>query len=431
MRFLWRALYERYVSAPCSDARGLRRHQAARIKDLLIELGPTFIKVGQFLSVRRDALPLEIADEFSLLQDRVPPVSKEVVRQTVAADLGAQPEDLFLHFEEEPIASASIGQVHRAILHDGRSAVLKIQRPELIALFYQDLGYMRLVSRTAARLGWSNADGWMALADEFGRTLFTEIDYLAEGRSADRLRTVLRNYPQVRIPRVYWRYTGRRVIALEYIPGIKIDRVEELKALGVNLRTLGNLLVEIYLEQIVSSGFFHADPHAGNLAVDEEGNLIIYDFGMMGTISQVERAALTACISAVCRRDAHMLAAALVDLGVMRSHEFAESVARAVQPLIDYYCGQDILEVNFESLEAELDSLVSKEAFGMPVTLAYLLRTGAELEGIARTLRPNFSFAQAAKPFIRRLAIEQGLESLSRALEQFAARIIVEIPTVV
>lgn len=448
LRFVWQSLVEQAFlprqpggkSIGCPEpplgfaqsrlaAPTLRRRKAVRIRELLIELGPTFIKVGQFLSVRRDALPLEIAEELSLLQDRVPPVEAGLVRATIEAELGRPPEELFDIFDQTPIASASIGQVHRALLKDGRPIVLKIQRPGLAAAIYQDLGYMRLCAAAAGKLGWSQAKSWLALTNEFGRTLFEEIDYLKEGRNADRLRTVLRNYPQVKIPRVYWRYTGRRVIALEYLPGAKIDDVARLKDLGLNFRTLGNLLIGCYLEQVVSSGFFHADPHPGNLAVDADGNLIIYDFGMMGEISAAERAALAACISAICRRDAQKLADNLVELGVITSSDFRAPVARAIQPLIDYYCGRDILALDFSHLEADVDALVAGQALCLPPSLAYLLRTGTSLEGIARTLRPNFSFASAARPFLWKLAVEQGLITLERTLEEFAAQLVADVPT--
>lgn len=418
--FLLKALVQSVALRRDLNRQKARRVRAAHVRQLLVDLGPTFIKVGQFLSVRRDLLPAEVADELSLLQDRVPPLPISLVRATIEADLGGKPEDIFQYFETAPLASASIGQVHRAGLQDGRAAVVKVERPALAAIFYQDLGYMRFSARWAGRLGLAGAEFWLDLSDQFGQTLFAEIDYIQEGRSADRLRAMLRSYPQVKIPRVYWPYTGRRVLTLEYLPGTKIDQVEELRERGFNLRALGNLLVDCYLEQVVTTGFFHADPHAGNLAVDDRGNLIIYDFGMMGALSCRQRSLLASAVEAVCRRDATRLANHLFALGVVRSAQFVDPLARILQPIIDYYFGKNILDLNFQALELEVDTLAKNNALTLPPTLAYLVRTGASLEGIARTLRPNFSFAMAAKPWLTRLAIERGLLDLQEALAALA-----------
>lgn len=414
-----------------------RREKAERIKDLLIELGPTFIKLGQFLSVRRDVLPEEVADELKCLQDKVPPFNLQLVRKTILSDLGKTPEELFSDFSEKPLASASIGQVHLVRLRDGRRAVIKVQRPDLAAEFYRDLGLMRLFARignwvTAQGRRFStmlkgprasnrllrrrqlNFDAWIELSHEFGRTLFAEIDYLQEGRNADRLRKIVHKHAHIRIPRVIWKYTGRRVLTLEYIPGVKIDRVDELKAQGFNLEELGNMLINCYLEQFILTGFFHADPHAGNLAIDPYGNLIIYDFGMMGEITEEQRRGMSALVHATVKKDPHEIANQLVKLDIVIPDADLEALARAVQPFIDYYGGQGLMDLDFTHLEQDIESLVSKRSFRLPPSLAYLLRAGSTLEGIARTLKPDFSFIAAVQPVIRKWALSDGLNYLAR-----------------
>ena len=277
-----------------------RKEFALRFREALVEFGPTFIKLGQFLSVRRDFLTPEMADELATLQDKVPPFEIEIVQQTIEKELGKRPQELFAEFDYEPIASASIGQVHRAKLADGRSVVIKVQRPDLAQRFYQDLGYMRTFIRWGRRLKPDGEwDSWLALSDEFGRTLFSEIDYLQEGKNADRMRVALKDQERIRIPRVIWRHTGRHVLTLEHAPGIKIDQIGELKARGFELEVIGNELIYCYLEQVLIHGFFHADPHAGNLAIDDEGKIIIYDFGMMGEISAAQRMAIAGCVTSV------------------------------------------------------------------------------------------------------------------------------------
>lgn len=412
-----------------------RREKAERIKDVLIELGPTFIKLGQFLSVRRDVLPEEVADELKCLQDKVPPFNLQAVRKTILSDLGQPPEELFSDFSQAPLASASIGQVHLVKLKDGRRAVIKVQRPDLAAEFYRDLGLMRLFARLGnkfsahgrqistwwrqargkkARSRELNFDAWIELSHEFGRTLFAEIDYLQEGRNADRLRKALHKHANIRIPRVIWKYTGRRVLTLEYIPGTKIDRIDELKSQGFNLEELGNMLINCYLEQFILTGFFHADPHAGNLAIDPYGNLIIYDFGMMGEITEEQKRGLSNLVHATVKKDGQDIARQLVNLGIVIPDADLEALARAVQPFIDYYGGQGLMELDFTHLEQDIENLVSKRSFRLPPSLAYLLRAGSTLEGIARTLKPDFSFIAAVQPVIRKWALSDGLSLLAR-----------------
>ncbi|MFN8553396.1 MAG: AarF/ABC1/UbiB kinase family protein [Candidatus Obscuribacterales bacterium] len=381
----------------------MKRRRAVRLREALVELGPTFVKLGQFLSVRRDCLPLEIADELSLLQDKVPPFPIDLVRSTIESDLGASPEQVFVSFDPQPIASASIGQVHRATLKDGHSVVVKVQRPDLSQLFYKDLGYMRRLARWGLLIRPQGQwDSWLALSDEFGKTLFQEINYIQEGRNADRIRHVLRNHQSMIVPRVFWKFTGRRVLTLEYLPGTKIDKVAELEQKGINLGKLGNELVNGYLEQVLMHGFFHADPHAGNLSVNDEGKVIIYDFGMMGEISEAQREAITGCIAAVIKRDTPELIKHLTALGIIKPEAKSGPVTRALEPFLEYYSGKELRDLDFSAIEHDIDQIATDKALTMPPNLAYLLRSGTTIEGIARTLRPNFSFVEAAKPALKK-----------------------------
>jgi predicted unusual protein kinase regulating ubiquinone biosynthesis (AarF/ABC1/UbiB family) len=416
------------------------RARAVAVRQLLSDLGPTFIKLGQFLSVRGDLLPEEFAEELALLQDRVPPFKIEQVKETIRLDLGGTPQEIFAEFDPEPIASASIGQVHRVRLKEGGWAAVKVQRPQMSSSFYRDLGLMRLMARwwaSLSALGLQlgiqpvparqqsptqftrhrplDMNAWMELSDEFGHTLFSEIDYLKEGRNADKLRRAVRSKPHIRVPRVHWRYTGRHVLTLEYIPGIKISQVDELRARGFDLEQVGNMLVNCYLEQFVITGFFHADPHAGNLAIDDYGRLIIYDFGMMGQISETQRRALLQCVMAVVRRDAEHVTASLMELGIVSKTAPAEAVSRAISPFIDYYAGRDIMELDFRHLESDIEKVVADRSFRLPADLAYLLRAGSSLEGIARTLKPDFSFVEAVRPVMTKWALQQGIESLAKS----------------
>lgn len=380
-----------------------RRMRAQRLRETLILLGETFIKLGQFLSVRRDFLPVEIADELSLLQDQVPSFSFKLVEETVRSDLGQAPEEIFDYFERIPLASASIGQVHKARLKDGQLVVVKVQRPDLSQRFYQDLGCMRLLARIGQRVCKGGQwDNWLALSDQFGRTLFSEIDYIQEGRNADRARRLMRDHLEIRIPRVYWRYTGRRVLTLEFLPGTKIDCIEELQARNIDLAKIGNELISSYLDQVLLHGFFHADPHAGNLSVDNDGKIIIYDFGMMGEITEAERDAMMGAIVAIMKKNTGDLVQHLKELKIIIEDKNLQPIARTLQALMEYYAGRQVKDLDFSKLEKDLDRMALDRALSFPPTLAYLLRAGTSLEGIARTLQPNFNFVEAAKPFLKK-----------------------------
>jgi predicted unusual protein kinase regulating ubiquinone biosynthesis (AarF/ABC1/UbiB family) len=384
-----------------------RKRSAKRVKQALVELGAAFIKLGQFLSVRRDIISEELATELKELQDRVPPFEYELLKGTIERELGAAPDVIFKEFEMTPIASASIGQVHRARLQDGRPVVVKVQRRDLAEIFYQDLGYMRFIARIGPYIK-PNADwsSWMALSDEFGRTVFEEIDYLKEGRNADRVRQMLKGHKSVRIPRVHWKLTGRHVLTMEYLPGTKIDKVDEIIKMGIDPVQLGNDLVAAYMEQVLSHGFFHADPHAGNLAVGEDGRIVIYDFGMMGEISPLQREAILGCIASVINYNGLELVKNLTVLGVVKEHTQAtESLVRALGPFIEYYKGKQVKELDFSHLENDIDKIAMEGALTLPPSLAFLLRTGSSLEGIARSLDPHFSFVDAARPVVKRWAL--------------------------
>ncbi len=405
LRFLFDLVVERLFLSPKPSRQEAMSAKAARIRHLLIDLGPTFIKVGQFLSMRRDLLPPAVVDELGKLQDAVPAFPVSFVRQSIVGDLGGMPEQLFSVFEPVPIASASIGQVHRARLLDGSWVVVKVQRPDLGQRFYRDLGYMRIMAKIGGLLGTGErAQAWLDLTDEFGRVLFAEIDYIQEGRNADRLRKCLRYRPRVKIPRVIWQYTGRKVLTLEYLPATKIDNLAELKIRRVDRSDLANLLVDCYLEQVLLSGFFHGDPHAGNLAVDADGRLVIYDFGVMGEITGKQKAAFAGCVKALVAADADQAAFHLEELGIVRRGAYSQPLVRALSELLAFWRGKEILDLDLGALEKDVDSLIANRAFQLPPALACVLRAGSSVDGLARTLRPGFNFAQVARRVAGRFA---------------------------
>ena len=267
-----------------------RRAQAIWVRETFLELGPTFIKVGQLFSTRADLFPIEYVEELSKLQDKVPAFSYEQAEEIILEDLGKTVQDLFQNFDPIPLAAASLGQVHRAQLHSGADVVVKVQRPGLNKLFEIDLGILRGIARYFQNHPrWGKGRDWVGIYDECCRILWLEIDYLNEGRNADTFRRNFRNCDWVKVPRVSWQYTAPRVLTLEYIPGIKISNYEALEASGLDRKELAQMGAKAYLQQLLNHGFFHADPHPGNIAVSPGGELIFYDFGMMGQITSTLR----------------------------------------------------------------------------------------------------------------------------------------------
>ncbi|KAJ6401481.1 hypothetical protein OIU84_016814 [Salix udensis] len=240
-----------------------RRSTASWLRECVLQLGPTFIKLGQLSSTRSDLFPREFVDELAKLQDRVPAFSPKKARSFIERELGAPIDVLFKEFEDQPIAAASLGQVHRAILHNGEKVVVKVQRPGLKKLFDIDLRNLKLIAEYFQRsetFGGPSRD-WIGIYEECKKILYEEIDYINEGKNADRFRRDFRNTKWVRVPLVFWDYTATKVLTLEYVPGVKINSLDMLDSRGYDRSRISSRAIEAYLIQILKTGFFHADPH--------------------------------------------------------------------------------------------------------------------------------------------------------------------------
>jgi len=278
MQFLTFLLWDRLTGAN----RGKKRQRRAKwLVDRLINLGPTFIKIGQSLSTRADLIPLEYIEQLTQLQDRVPEFNSQEAIRVIETELGQPLDNLFASFSVSPLACASLGQVHRARLLSGEEVVIKVQRPNLEGLFNLDFEVLHRLTRWLNIFSVVKKYNLEAIYQEFFELLFQEIDYIHEGKNADRFRENFKNYPQVKVPLVYWQYTTRKVLTLEYVPGIKVDDRETLIANGINVDGIIQLGICSYLKQLLQDGFFQSDPHPGNMAVSQEGELIFYDFPQM------------------------------------------------------------------------------------------------------------------------------------------------------
>ncbi|KAL3699463.1 hypothetical protein R1sor_017485 [Riccia sorocarpa] len=383
-----------------------RRATASWVRECILQLGPTFIKLGQLFSTRSDLFPAEFVEELAKLQDRVPAFSPEKAIARIEKELGAPVDELFMQFERQPIAAASLGQVHRAVLYNGEKVVVKVQRPGLKELFDIDLDNLKLIAgyfQKSETLGGPTRD-WLGIYEECKTILYEEIDYLNEGRNADRFRRDFRNVKWARIPKVYWDYASRTVLTLEYVPGIKINEVAKLDAGGFDRRRIARLAIEAYLIQILKTGFFHADPHPGNLAVDTDGSLIYYDFGMMGEIKSFTREKLLEMFYAVYEKDAQKVINALIDLGALLPTGDLGPVRKTVKFFLENLMNQRPDEAaTFSAIGEDLFAIAIDQPFRFPATFTFVLRAFSTLEGIGTILDPDLSFAKIAAPYAQEL----------------------------
>ncbi len=377
-----------------------RKDQAVWIRNTLLDLGPTFIKVGQLFSTRADLFPSEYVEELAKLQDKVPAFSYEQVEIIIEQELGKKIPELFQTFEPIPLAAASLGQVHKAQLHSGETVVAKVQRPGLRKLFEIDLKILKRITRYFQNHPeWGRGRDWIGIYEECCRILWEEIDYLNEGRNADTFRRNFRAHDWVKVPRVYWRYTSPRVLALEYVPGIKISHYEALEAAGVDRKLVARLGAEAYLHQLLNNGFFHADPHPGNIAVSPEGNLIFYDFGMMGQIKSGIREKLMATLFGIAQKDAERVVVSLVELGALSPVDDMGPVRRSIQYMLDHFMDKPFENQSVSAISDDLYEIAYNQPFRFPATFTFVMRAFSTLEGVGKGLDPEFNFMEVAKPF--------------------------------
>lgn len=411
--FVLRLLYERWLykkawsyrrgmTAPATAAR--RRRLAIWIRETMLNLGPTFIKLGQLFSTRSDLFAAEFVEELSKLQDRVPAFGFDQVSTIIETELGKPLTEIYRSFDPVPIAAASLGQVHKAQLPSGEEVVVKVQRPGLGKLFSIDLEILKGIAHYFQNhRDWGKGRDWIGIYEECCKILWEEIDYLNEGRNADLFRRNFRDYDWIRVPRVYWRYASPRTLTLEYLPGIKISHYEALEAAGLDRRELAASSARAYLMQILDAGFFHADPHPGNIAVSTEGQLIFYDFGMMGSIQSITREKMMGLFFGVAQKDAERVIEALVDLGALTPTGDTGAIRRSIQYMLDNFMDKPFEEQSLNAISDDLYDIAYDQPFRFPATFTFVMRAFSTLEGVGKGLDPNFNFMEVAQPFAMRL----------------------------
>ena len=383
--------------------------QAFWLSRSLIELGPTFIKIGQALGTRADLLPLAYVKELSTLQDQVPAFSTAEAFTRIEAELGRTLHECYAEIDSEPVASASLGQVYRARLSTGEEVAIKVQRPELeetisfdVAILYR---IVKFINRYFPKAN-ENAD-WDGMLREFYATIFEEMDYVKEGRNADRFRHNFRTWRVIRVPKIYWSHTTHRVLTLEFIRGTKVTDVEGLRARRISAVKVNRLLVRTYLKQLLEDGFFHADPHPGNLLVLDTGHLAFFDFGMVGRITPKLQSQMIDAFFHVVGRDVHGLGQDIINLNFLKPGVDPETIRPIVESLFTLYLNLKLGEVKFKELTYDLAEVVYEYPFRLPANFTYVMRALMTLEGIGIVTDPGFSFFETAKPYAREFMLRR------------------------
>lgn len=374
----------------------------------LEELGPTFIKLGQILSTRSDILPPDYLQELAKLQDAAPSVPGATIRELIRQELGANPEELFAEFESEPLASASIGQAHTATLQDGTPVVVKVRRPDVVAKIEEDLEILQNLATQASRRWDAAADyNLTGIAAEFAQTLRAEVDYLQEGHNAERFAENFASDPDVHIPRVFWATTTSRVLTLERIIGMKVNDLDALDRAGIDRQTLAKRAAGVAVKMVFEDGFFHADPHPGNLFIEPDGRIGLIDFGMVGQVDEKLRGQLGVLLTALIRNDADRVGAALLDLSVTKQSVDRNQLRADLTEFISLYKDRQLDQICIGPLITQLLALLREYHLQLPREMAMLLKTLLMDEGMGVQLDPQFNLGEILKPYAQQLALDR------------------------
>jgi ubiquinone biosynthesis protein len=379
-----------------------------RLREMLDELGPTFVKFGQLLSTRPDVVPPDIVAELRGLQDDVRPFPFEQVRAVIEEELGLTLEQAFVEFDPVPIAAASIGQVHRAVLPNGREVAVKVQRPEAPAKIESDLALMyqaaRLVKERVRALDFIDANG---LVDEFARSIRQELDYRAEARNADQFRRNFARSETVRVPRVYWRYTTSRVLTLEFLHGIQLADLEPETRSDEERRELAYRITDAWMTMVFRHGFFHGDPHPANILVLDDGTIGLVDFGLTGKLTDDDMTKLTRLFIDAATENVDAIPKRLADLGVRYPKEREEELTAELRDLFYRYYGAKLSEIDPIQIIREAFALIYSMNLQLPTRWVMLDKAIATLGGVGVELYPQFNVFEVARPYARSLMVER------------------------
>jgi predicted unusual protein kinase regulating ubiquinone biosynthesis (AarF/ABC1/UbiB family) len=391
--------------------------RANQIREILTRLGPTFIKVGQALSTRPDLIKRDYLDELIKLQDQLPPFDNELAFSIIEMELGRSVDEIYREISPHPIAAASLGQVYRGVLHTGEEVAVKVQRPNLRPLLSLDLYIMRWgASWIAPFLPLNLGHNLTLIVDEFGTKLFEEIDYLNEGRNAEKFATNFINDPEVKVPCIYWRYTNHKVLTLEWINGYKLTDSESIKAAGFDPDEIIRIGVTSGLKQLLEHGFFHADPHPGNLFATTDGKMAYIDFGMMDQLEEETKETIASSVVQLINRDYNALARDFVTLGFLAPDTDINPIIPALEKVLGRAINEKVGEFNFKTITDEFSELMYEYPFRVPAKFALIIRSLVTQEGSALSLNPNFKIVEVSYPYVSRRLLTGESPQLRRRL---------------
>jgi ubiquinone biosynthesis protein len=383
-----------------------------RLRTAFAELGPTFIKLAQVIASRPDLVPARFANEFQLLQDQVPPFPAEVALRIVEEELNLPPDRIFRTFDPEPLAAASIGQVHGATLLDGSEVIVKVQRPDITATIEVDIEILFTAARLMeAHIPESRFLNPVGIVVEFQKTIRKELNYREEGRNCLRFRRLFQDFKGVHIPKLYHEYTTDRLLVMERMRGVRIDDLEGITAMGVDRKQIARTGVDAYFKSVLEDGFFHADPHPGNLLVRGDGAICFMDFGMCGTVTDELKAILVNIFLAFITRDFDLLIDQHVEMGFIPDdididayrREFKEDLADFMDPLH----GIPLNEVNFAEYLGEVLKVIIKHRMKVPADLLLIHKAMLLIQGMGSRLDPDFDIVSASRPYLDRMATDK------------------------
>lgn len=383
-----------------------------RLRLAFSELGPTFIKLAQLLSSRPDLITSQYADEFKKLQDEVPAFDFNEAKKIIQEELKMPLNDIFINFVNIPIAAASIAQVHEATLFDGTKVVVKVQRPEIKEIIESDLNILFTIARLLLKyIPESRFFNPTGIIEEFSKTVAKELDFIAESRNCMRIKNDFKNNPDVYIPKVYPELTTQKVLVMEMIEGVRIDNIKAIDQMGLDRVRLSKIGIDAYFKQILENGFFHADPHPGNILVRPDGVICFLDFGIVGSVSDELREIMANTFIAIIKKDFDSLIDQYIELGIVPDdidvYAFKRDFKTDIRDLLEPLYGLKLQQINFAQYVETLVRLATKYKLRIPSDLLLIDKTLLVLENLARQLNPELDFIAEAEPYASKIAMKQ------------------------
>ena len=414
--FLSSVLWEKFIGNLKNESKA--KEKAREFTNLLVELGPAFIKAGQALSTRPDIVPALVLEELAQLQDQLPGFDGELALKCIEEDLNKKINEIFIEIDKDPISAASLGQVHKGVLKNGSKVAVKVQRPGLREQITLDLYIVRNIANwLKTNIKFIRSD-LVALIDELGKRVFEEMDYLNEASNAEKFKELHKDNPKISVPYIYRNETSKRVLTMEWIDGTKLTNIDDVKKLGIDPQEMIDIGVSCSLQQLLEHGFFHADPHPGNILALEDGRLCYLDFGMMSEVTRESRTGLIRAVVHLVNRKFDKLSKDFVQLGFLSKEVNLQPIVPAFESVFTSALKVGVNKMDFKSVTDDMSGVMYKFPFQLPPYYALIIRSLITLEGIALSVDPEFKILGAAYPYFAKRLIEDNDPELRESLKE-------------